>query len=124
MSSNSPREYALYIQPEIGDENKNIEENVNHLHNKITDIVESKFAKAFIQFTEDIASSFLELPSTVHDVNETDILQPTNKKQSICVDNKLSLAELGLAGFKAPKIETPVSNIRIETRTMSELSIV
>ena len=27
MSSNSPREYALYIQPEIGDENKNIEEN-------------------------------------------------------------------------------------------------
>lgn len=96
--NNKRRVYPVYAQPPI--------EVVVHKHpqgysgyeTKVTQIAESKFAQAWDDFAQDISTTFLSLPVTVHDIEANP--KPTSTKVRPVPHDNLSLAEMGLSGYR------------------------
>ena len=112
MSSKATRRvYPVYVPPPI--EVVVQDPLINHFHEKVSKIAETKFAQAISDFANDFAQaltlSFAELPTTIQDLKEQDECVPKNTKP--IAHDRLSLAEMGLSGYKAPKKSVKVTPI-------------
>lgn len=99
MSLNTKRRvYPVYVQPPIEVVVHNQPQGQSKYESKVTQLAESKFAQALGDFVEEISTAFHTLPTTVHDI-EKDQKPFPSKIKPIAQDN-LSLAEMGLSGFR------------------------
>ena len=105
------RVYPVYVPPPI--EVVVQDPIINCFHEKVSKIAETKFAQAINDFANDFAQaltlSFAELPTTIQDLKEPDECVPKNAKPT--AHDRLSLAEMGLSGYNAPKKSVKVTPI-------------
>ena len=98
MNHTTRRVYPAYVPPPIEVVVHNSPQEVRLFHSKVTHLAENKFAQAVCDFVEDISYSLVGLPTTVHDIQAQDI--PIQGKPNQVKHDKLSLAEMGLSGYK------------------------
>jgi hypothetical protein len=98
MSFNTRRVYPVYVQPPIEVVVDKDSKGLYHYESKVSQLAESKLTQALGDFVEEISTAFHTLPTTVHDI-EKDQKPFPSKIKPIAQDN-LSLAEMGLSGFK------------------------
>lgn len=75
---------------------------IKTIQDKVSTAAESRFAQALADFVQDLSISLVELPHTIQDIQETWDNEPV--KPSAAPHDILSLAEMGLSGYVAPKI--------------------
>ena len=123
MSFNQRRVYPVYVQPPIEVVVHKQAPRDSKYEAKVSKIAESKFAQALGDFVEEFSLSFHSLPTTVHDI-EKDQKPFPSKIKPIAQDN-LSLAEMGLSGFKKKETyKKPSSSKIVPDPVPAQLSIV
>ena len=96
--NNKRRVYPVYVPPPIEVVVHKQPQGYSDYETKVTQNAESKFAQAWGDFVEEISTTFLSLPVTVHDIEASP--KPASTKIKPISQDNLSLAEMGLSGYK------------------------
>ena len=113
-SKSTQRVYPVYVPPPI---TVVVHDPLpSEFREQVTKAADAKFAQAFADFATDFSQavtlSFAKLPTTIQDIDET--VEDYSKLAKPTTHDRLSLAEMGLSGYKTQK-EVTITNTRTPT---------